>query len=57
MAKSVTRAIAMLVVNAVLFIVFFVVVTPLGVVLHLVRDPLRRRLQYAARSYWEPLAL
>jgi hypothetical protein len=40
----------------VLAIVFFLLVTPVGLVLRVLRDPLRRR-QREVASYWEPLTL
>jgi hypothetical protein len=41
----------------VLAIVFFLLVTPVGLVLRVLRDPLRRRRQREVASYWEPLTL
>ncbi|RKT19814.1 hypothetical protein BX285_4284 [Streptomyces sp. 1114.5] len=38
-----------------LFVVYFLVVTPVGLVGRLVRDPLRRSRGPRVRSYWTPL--
>jgi hypothetical protein len=39
-----------------LSIVYFVVVTPIGLVTRLVRDPLARRRNRRATTYWIPAA-
>jgi len=56
MARSMGKALLGVVLDVVLAIVYFVLVTPVGAVLRLVKDPLRRRPRPAAESYWEPLA-
>jgi hypothetical protein len=38
--------------KALLFVFYIVVVTPAGLVLRLVRDPMRRRLDSRTPSYW-----
>jgi hypothetical protein len=35
-----------------LFLVYFLVVTPIGLVSRIIHDPLRRCLDRRARSYW-----
>jgi hypothetical protein len=55
MAGSMGKVLINVVLDTALAIVFFVLVTPLGAVLRLVKDPLRRRPLPAAESYWEPL--
>ena len=50
-----TYPIGWLVSHAVLVAVFVVVVTPIGLLLRMLgRDPLERRLERQARSYWTP---
>lgn len=38
--------------SALLAVVYLLVITPIGLVARVVRDPLRRRLDPAAPSYW-----
>lgn len=38
--------------RAALFLVYFLLVTPAGLVSRVVRDPMRRRLDPSAASYW-----
>lgn len=40
------------IVRAVLTLVYYLIVTPLGLVLRLLRDPLARRLDRRAGTYW-----
>lgn len=40
--------------HVVLAVLYFVVITPLGVVLRLFHDPMLRRIDRSARSYWIP---
>jgi hypothetical protein len=55
MARLIGKMLINVVLDVVLAVVFFVLVTPLGAVLRRVKDPLRRRPEPAAESYWEPL--
>ncbi|MBS2962953.1 hypothetical protein KGA66_07855 [Actinocrinis puniceicyclus] len=38
--------------KALLFVLYIAVVTPVGLLLRLVRDPMRRKLNARAHTYW-----
>ncbi|MCC3767826.1 hypothetical protein [Streptomyces sp. UNOC14_S4] len=39
-----------------LFLLYYLVVTPVGIVMRMTRDPLARHKDPRARSYWTPVA-
>ena len=52
LAMWITAPIGWLVSHAILAILYFLVITPIGLIVRLFQDPMKRRFDPAARTYW-----